>query len=139
MQTLITAILQFVQIQNVLKLRICHQVAKHDPSVIVGSHVGPEDSASNNSDNPESSSDTPQLENSNTALVVYNPSSTTTVQNNPTVTTIVPHNPAITVIVPHNPDTLIKQLQQTYLATFQLKSPLLLLPLLHPSINLSPI
>ena len=36
---LIVSLTKFVNLKNVPKLRVCHQVAKHDPSVIVGLRI----------------------------------------------------------------------------------------------------
>jgi len=59
---------RFVDLKNVPKLRICHQVAKHDPSVIIGARIALEHS-DEESDAEESDGD----HSGDGALVVYDP------------------------------------------------------------------
>ena len=99
-----------MELSDVPKLRICHQVAQHDPSVIVGPCLAIEDSDSDDIDTP------PAPVNPITTIVPYNPTTTAIVPYNPT-TAIVPYMPTTT------PSTTATNPQQRTLATFQLKPP----------------
>ena len=108
---------QFVKIDDVAKLRICHQVAKQDPSVIVTHSQGV---IANVDDSDDDDSPLPEVENSTTnttAIVPYIPITTTIVPHNPTTTAVVPVNLTTTAVVPQSQNTL---------ATFQLKPPSLI-------------
>ena len=93
--------------KDVPKLRIYHQVTKHDPSIIVEASIAIEDSDSDGHDTPTP----PQMD--------INPTATVMLPYNPTTTAIVPYNPitTTTTTIQHN-----TQPQRTF-ATFQRKPP----------------
>ena len=95
----ILSLAKFVEFSDVPKLRICHQVVKHDPSIIAGPCLAIDDNESDNEDLPPSPVNPITI-----AIVPYNPT-----------TSIVPYNPttapSITATDPH----------QRTLTTFLLK------------------
>ena len=105
-KTFILKVAKYIDLHDVPKLRICHQVTKHDPSVIIGPCSAIDDNETSTSQSNANPTD---------ATIIHHHSDTS-IAPHPNTTAIVPYQPNTTAIIPHQNTTAIIPHQNTTLS-----------------------